>query len=81
MAFPDPEAITVTEHTRPVVPIRTLEDASFVAAPPLIAEITAAFHNRLAIPEGVSDGGGGDGGPCPEVDNGRPETGMLYPRG
>lgn len=77
MAFPDPEAITVTEHTRPVTPIRRLEDASFVVTPPSIVEITPTSHNRVVLPEGVS-GGGGD---CPEADDGRPETGMLYPRG
>ena len=79
MAFPDPETITVTEHTRPVIAVRTLQDDSFVAAPPLVLQLAPASHNRLVVPEGVS--GGGDSGTCPEVDDGRPETGMLYPRG
>ena len=81
MAFPAPETHTVTEHTRDIdQPLHlyevqiTMESVSMDTT-----SLTVTFHERYQATY-LAGGSGGEPPECPEVD-GRPETGMLYPRG
>ena len=86
MAFPDPDTITVTEHSRSYdetpPTYRTLDfaDVTLTTAPLFSTSVSGAvFMSRTYCPDYCGGEGGGDPtGPC---DDGRPDTGMLYPRG
>ena len=82
MNFPAPETHTVTEHTRETnQPIRQYEGQITLESVPIETTLlTVTFHERYRATY-LAGGSGGEPPECPELDDGRPETGMLYPRG
>jgi len=80
MAFPDPETVTVTEHSREInQPIRQYEGpVTVLTIPSDTLSITVTEHERYYATYFREGSGGND--ECPETDD-RPDTGMLYPRG
>lgn len=79
MAFPDAEAVSVTEHPRDTnQPYRSYVGQITVVTSTLSTSVTVTEHERYRVT--YLAGGSGGEAECPDVD-GRPETGMLYPRG
>lgn len=82
MAFPDPDTHTVTEHTRDTNSSvqQYLGQVTLLSTPLGIGTHTVTYHERYKATY-LAGGSGGEPPECPDVDDGRPETGMLYPRG